>query len=86
MRKVDTMLKEYISKLNNDSLRLLGDQLECRLNGDLADALDFMSKNQELDHWLKSAKSCDELYDMIDTTQEYVFRECNKRVPELVRG
>ena len=86
MRKLDPMLKDYCSKLSIDNLRFLSDRLDNRLGGDLAEALDFMSKNQEIDRWLNSAKSCDDLYNMIDTAQEYIYREASRRVPEMVRG
>lgn len=83
MRKSDTMLKEYVQKLNNDNLKFLSDRLNNRLNGDLAEALNFMSNNQELDRWLSNARSSEDLYDNIDTAQEYVFREYDRRIPEI---
>lgn len=86
MRKLDTMLKDYVSKITNDNLKFLSERLNNRLNGDLAEALNFMSNNQELDRWLGAAKTCDDFYDLVDTAQEYVFREYDRRIPDLVRG
>lgn len=83
MRKLDVILKEYVSQLVVDNLKFLSLRLDQRIGSDLAEALDAVSECQEIDKWLASAKSCDEFYNMIDTLQEYVDRELNKRSPEL---
>lgn len=84
MRKTDVFLKEYVGCLNNDALKYLSVRLENRISSDLAEALDALSNTNEMDKWLASAKSNDELYDMVDLVQEYVDRELHKRLPELV--
>jgi hypothetical protein len=84
MKKVDTILKEYVSRLNLDGLKFLSIRLDQRIGSDLAEALDAMSTCNDVDKWLSSAKSCEELYNMIDLAQEYVDRELHKRVPDLV--
>lgn len=83
MRKTDVILKDFVSKLNLDDLKYLSFRLEQRISGDLPEALELMAEHQELDRWLASAKSSNELYDMIDTTQEYIDRELCKRSPEF---
>ena len=83
MKKLDTVLKEYVSRLSLDNLKYLVVRLEDRIGADLAEALDACSSCQDLDRWLSSAKSYTEFYDMVDTIQEYVSRELGKRVPEL---
>jgi predicted nucleic acid-binding protein len=85
MRKLDTMLKEYVAALKYDDIKLLADRLESRLHADLPEAINLVSENEEINHWLRSAKSCDELYDMVDTMQEYVDREYSKRASDIVR-
>ena len=83
MKKLDTVLKEYVSRLGLDSLKYLAARLEDRIGADVAEVLDACTSCQDLDKWLASAKSYTELYDMIDTIQEYVIRELDKRIPEL---
>lgn len=84
MKKTDTILKEYVGRLNTDSLKYLSSRLENRIGSDLAEALDAMSTCNDLDRLLSSAKSCEQLYDHIDLVQEYVDRELQKRLPDLV--
>ena len=83
MKKLDSILKEYMGRLNVDTLKYLAIRLEDRVSGDLAEALDVVSKNSEIDKWLRSAETCDEFYDLVDTLQEYVCRELNKRAPDM---
>ena len=42
-----------------------------------------MADSQDLDRWFSSAKSCEELYDLINTGHEYVARELYRRIPDL---
>ncbi len=83
MKKFDTVLKEYVSRLSLDNLKYLAVRLEDRIGADLAEALDTMSSCHDLDRWLSSAKSYTEFYDMVDSVHEYINRELGKRVPEL---
>jgi hypothetical protein len=83
MKKTDVLLKEYVVGLNTECLKNLSVSLDQRMGSDLADALNTIANHQELDRWLSSSKSCEELYDMIDKVQEYVDRELNKRLPDL---
>lgn len=86
MKKVDTMLKEYVGRLTVDNLKFLSGRLSQRLGSDLAEAIDTLSNCNDLDKWFGSAHSCDEFYDMLDKTQEYIDRELNKRIPDLVEA
>jgi len=83
MKKFDTVLREYVGRLNLDNLKYLAVRLEERIGADLAEALDAMSSCQDLDRWLSSAKSYDEFYDMVDVIQGCIKRELEKRLPEL---
>jgi hypothetical protein len=84
MKKLDSVLKNYAEKLSAENLKYLACRLEERVGSDIAEALTMMSSCQEIDKLLLSAKSSDELYDMIDTAEEYISREYRKRAPELV--
>jgi|SRR5262252_5168084 len=81
MKKVDTLLREYTSKLSDDNLRFLDSRLGQRLSGDLPEALSFLAQTNDMDRWLSSAKGAIEFYDMVDTLAKYVEREYKKRNP-----
>lgn len=84
MKKLDNMLKDYVSKLSNENLKFIVERLTTRMSGDMADALDFVAKSNDVDKWLQSAKTCMEFYDMADLLLEYGEREYRKRIPEFV--
>ena len=79
MRKPETILREYASRQSDDSLRYLLTRLNNRLGSDMAEVLDSFSKNGEVDHLFRSAKTASELYDLIDLAQEHLSREYNRR-------
>ena len=79
MKKLDTVLKEYVNRLSVDNLKFLVTRLDCRIGSDLAEALELMSSCHDLDIWLSSAKSATEFYDIVDTIQEYVNKEFDKK-------
>lgn len=79
VKKGDTFLKDYASRLNDDNLRFLDMRLKHRLTDDLADAVAFLSSSPDMDRHLSSAKGADEFYDMLDAVQKQVEREARKR-------
>lgn len=79
MKKPDLYLREYCSSLSDENVRFLATRLGQKMSGDLAEALDFVSRTRELDRWLGSARSSDELYDMIDMIQTASQKEYDKR-------
>jgi len=82
MKKVETLLKEYVTKLSDDNLKYLDARFGQRLCGDLAEALALMSQTHDIDRWLSSAKGANEFYDMLDLAAKYVEREYNKRAQQ----
>ena len=86
MKKVDTMLKEYVSRLSMENLKFLNLRLHQRIGSDLAEAIDSLASANDLDRWFGAARSCEEFYDMLDKTQEYVERELNRRIPDVVES
>lgn len=84
MKKVDTLLKDYTTRLTTDSLKFLYERLSVRASGDLAECLDFMSNNNDIDKWLKNSSSANDFYDMIDLVEKFVEKEYRKRIPDLV--
>jgi hypothetical protein len=79
MKKPESLLKEYASRLSDDNLKFLTGRLTQRLGEDLPEVLNFYSTTLDLDRWLSSAKNSTELYDMIDFTHTYIEKEYAKR-------
>lgn len=79
MKKSDLVLKEYVSRLSDENINFLQTRFEQNRAGDLADCLDFMSRNQDMDRLLCSALSVDEFYSVVDQIVEYVRKETMKR-------
>jgi hypothetical protein len=79
MKKTDTLLKEYTTKLSDDNLKFLNSRLSQRLGGDVPEVLDFVSQSGEMDRWFHSAKGSWELYDMVDSLYKHVEQECDYR-------
>ena len=79
MKKPDVYLKEYCQRLSDDNLKFLAARLNQRLSGDVAEVLDFLSNVREIDRWLSSAATCDDLYNMVDLVHTSVTREYERR-------
>ena len=82
MKKPETVLREYVNRATDDTLKYLAGRLTQRLAGDLPDALNVLSESHDMDRLMHSAKSADELYDLADAVQATVERELNKRYRE----
>lgn len=70
---------EYATQLSDDELRWLGLRLTERLGGDLGEAVEFLSKNEKIDAYLKTTNTADELFEATERIREVVTKECKKR-------
>lgn len=82
MKKPETLLKEYVQRLSDENLKFVNGRLSQRLAGDLPEVLEFFSNSNEMDRWLSSAKSCWDLYDMVDMAQKFAEKEFARRFGE----
>jgi hypothetical protein len=80
MKKPHSFLEAYASRLSGGDLRFLLTRLSCRASSDLAEALDLLSGTREMDRWLGSARTCWELYDMLDLLQSQLERAYRRPV------
>lgn len=78
-KPIDSYLKEYCRRLSDENISFLTQRLSQRLSGDIAEVLDFLGSTRELDKWLSSASSCEDLYAMLDTFQSVVEKEDESR-------
>lgn len=74
-----SVLVHYISELNDSELRYLGSRLNEKYSGDLADAMDFMADNQQIDDILGAANSANELFSLCDVIGNLCRAEAVKR-------
>lgn len=78
-KPIDVYLKEYCRRLSEDDFHFLHQRATQKLFGDTADVLNFLSKTKELDKWLSSASSCNELYEMLDLFGSIIEKEESSR-------
>jgi predicted CopG family antitoxin len=77
--KFSDVIKEYARKLSDDDLRFINMRLSQRVGADVAEAIELLQHNAEVDHWLGLSKSANELYDMIDTIDVTLQGESKRR-------
>lgn len=84
MKKIDSVIKEYVMKLPFDSLKYLFDRFDERIGPDLSEAIDFISKNPDIDKFLGAAKNYEEFWNAVDIVGAAIEREFARRTPDLV--
>jgi hypothetical protein len=84
MKKIDTVIKEYVVKLPYDSLKYLFDRFDERIGPDLAETIEFLSKNPDVDKFFAAAKNGDEFWASVDLVASFVEKEIMRRTPDLV--
>lgn len=72
-------LVEFAASLSEEDLRFLFSRLSERLQGDMGEALEFLSHSKLIDPMLSVAKSADEVYNICDSLTEVLQKECKKR-------
>lgn len=80
-KPIDLYLKEYCQRLSDDDFKYLHQRITQKLSGDMADVLNFLSNTKELDKWLSSANSCQELYKMLDLLESIIEKEERSKQP-----
>lgn len=84
MKKIDSVMKEYVSKLTFDNLKYLYDRFDERMGPDLSEAIELISKNPDIDRLLVTAKDYEEFWSVVDTASHFVEKEFMRRTPDLV--
>ena len=74
-------LVEYVGNLSDGDLYFLTGRLTDRLQGDLDEALEFMSKVRSIDALLYATESATELYALADQIRDLGQKECKRRGP-----
>lgn len=79
MKKAEVLVKEYVGRLTDENVFFLHSRITQRYANDLSEALEFVSKANDVDKWLCSASSAHEFYSMLDKLEEQLEKEVAKR-------
>lgn len=77
--KRDRAVVEFINSVSDEDLRFLALRLIEKMSGDMPDALNFLSRKQEVDLFLGSASSVEDFYKSCDTIKDWVVKEVKRR-------
>ena len=80
------IVSEFVSTISDDDLRFVTTRLTDRMIGDLSEAINYISKNRGMDHFLGSSESAMELYDKCDQIRDQAHKECQKRNLKLYKN
>ena len=78
-RELKTTVREFANSVSENDLMFVTTRLADRFAGDIAEGLNFLSKNRSIDAILASARSADDFYDMLDLVIETLRQECDKK-------
>jgi hypothetical protein len=84
MKKVDTSVRDYVSKLSFDNLKYLAERFNNRIGSDLSECADFISKSSDMDRLLGAAKNSEEFFAVLDSVAVAIEREFSRRIPDSV--
>jgi len=79
MKKYVDMVKDYIKKLTDDDIDYIRDRLLRRIGSDVAEVVEMLQGNPEMDWWLTQAETADDFFDMVDQVDSLVQQEAKKR-------
>lgn len=72
-------VREYVRRLNDDDLQYLQMRLFQRIGSDVAEAIELIQRNSDMDHWLGLSKNANDLFDMIDSVDLSIQNESRRR-------
>lgn len=71
---------EYLNSISDQDLHWLSKKLRDRMCGDLAEVLNFLSKDKRVDSILSLSRNGPELFDMIDEIKDIVEQQWEERI------
>lgn len=72
-------IKEYVRKLSDDDLYFVITRLSRRVGADVAEVVEFVQRNQDVDYWLSNSKDANDFFDMIDAMDNIIQNESKRR-------
>ena len=79
MKRVDSILNEYVRRLSDDDLGFLRMRAVQNLFGDRSDIASFVQRDREIDRWLAGAAGADEFFEMLDQLGYAIVEEYDRR-------
>lgn len=77
--KAPGVLREYATSLNDDELKYLLMRLDQRFGGDVGEAVLLLQHNEGIDNWLRTARSYEEFFRLLDVVQNHMEYESKRR-------
>lgn len=77
-KQVVDLIKNYVQRLQEKDLEFLHSRYRGRYCGDVAEIVQFLQQNSEVDRWLSQAKTGNDLLDKVDIIGQYVDAEFSK--------
>lgn len=74
-----SVIVEFAQSLSDEDLLWLASRLTEKLQGDVGEALNFMSRFKSIDGFLSSSRSSTELYEFCDQIRDVLQTHCKKR-------
>lgn len=75
----ESVLREYVKSLSNDTLKVFHDKLTQRVSDDVADIVNEMSKNVEIHKLFSRTEDAFSFFDVVDAFGELIKRELSNR-------
>jgi hypothetical protein len=79
MKRPEVVLKEYCQKLSEENLKWIYNRVTQRLGGDIADVIEFVGNNREIDRWFQSVEDYQGLFNLIEEFAAAIQKEYEKR-------
>lgn len=79
MKRPEVVLKEYCQKLSEENLKWIYNRVTQRLGGDIADVMEFVGNNREIDRWFQVAEDYQSLFNLIEEFSAAIQKEYEKR-------
>lgn len=74
-KQVVDLVRNYIRRLSDEDISFLYCRLRDKFEDDLPEAIKFIERSPEMDRWLSTSKSADDLYNMVDVIYQYLEQD-----------
>lgn len=78
-KKNSDVVKEFVKKMSDDDLKFVNSRLTQRLGGDIAEAIELIQNDKNIDAWFSTANNGNDFFDMVEVVHSVVQMEVKKR-------
>ncbi len=84
--KSENSLREFARRLSEEDLKFLFIRFNQMLGGDRGDIVEFLSRFNDIDKWLRTSVGADELFEMLGQVGDSVKSEYTRRYNDRDRN